>query len=184
LYYRYGRIRLDLTRRTETHAALYRLLAASLVNTAVAADTADLLSALAEDKTVGVGSVGCVGFSCGGRFAMQAACAFPAQVRAAVSVCGTGLVTDAADSPHRQLPHATAQLLFEFAEQDAAVGPEVLPALERALSATQLPHDIHIEAGTQHGYSFPLRPVYQPVAAENTWRRTFELLAQALRPAQ
>ena len=183
LYYRFGRIRLDLTRRTEAHATLYRLLAASLVDASVVADTTDLLSAIDVDEAVRAGPVGCVGFSCGGRFAMRAAGAFPVRVRAAVSVCGTGLVTDAADSPHRALGDFTTELLFEFAEHDPAVGPEVPPALEQALGPTQRAHHIHTEPGTQHGYSFPLRPMYHPVAAESTWRRTFELLARALPPA-
>jgi dienelactone hydrolase/alkylhydroperoxidase family enzyme len=181
-YYRYGRIRLDLTHRTEAHAAVYRLLASSLVNAAVAADTARLLIAVRANEAVREGPVGCVGFSCGGRFAIHAAGTFPAQIRAAVSVCGTGLVTEAADSPHGLLANSDAELLFEFAERDAAVGPEVVPTLERVLAGTRVVHQIYTEPGTQHGYSFPLRPMYHAPAAENTWRRTFELLDRTLLP--
>lgn len=180
LYYRYGRIRLDLTRRTEAHAEVYRALSAGLGNGMVASDTASLLAFLASESQVREGPVGCLGFSIGGRFAMQSAGVFPNQVRAAAAVCGTGMVTDEDDSPHSALSRAQADLLFEFAEHDPQVPPQVISSLKAVLDGTGKRYAINVESGTSHGYTFPMRPMYHGVAAENTWRRILDLFARAL----
>jgi dienelactone hydrolase len=106
----------------------------------------------------GDGGVGCIGFSIGGRFAMQAAGQYPDVVVAAVSVCGSGIVSDKSDSPHRALQGAQAELLFEFAENDAAVPLEHIRTLESTLVSAKRRHAIAIEPGTQHGYVFPIAP--------------------------
>jgi carboxymethylenebutenolidase len=182
LYYRFGHIRLDLTRRTEAHAELYRHLGASLANDEMAADTANLLRDAAGESSVRDGGVGCIGFSIGGRFAMQAAGQYPDVVVAAVSVCGSGIVSDKSDSPHRALQGAQAELLFEFAENDAAVPLEHIRTLESTLVSAKRRHAIAIEPGTQHGYVFPMRPMYRASAAENSWKRIFDLFGRALNP--
>jgi carboxymethylenebutenolidase len=182
LYYRYGRIRLDLTRRTEAHAEVYRALSAGLGNGMVASDTASLLAFLGGESQVREGPVGCLGFSIGGRFAVQAAGLFPNQVLAAAAVCGTGIVTDKDDSPHTTLRRAQAELLFEFAEHDAQVPAQVIPSLKTVLDGAAKRYGINVEPGTSHGYTFPMRPVYHAVGAENTWRRVLDLFARAFKP--
>lgn len=180
LYYRIGRIRFDLTRRTEAHAEVYRALRATLVNAQVASDTESLLNYLAAQPEVSDGATGCLGFSVGGRFAAQAAGLFPAHIAAAATVCGTDIVTDHDDSPHRTLNRARAQLLFEFAENDPQVPAHVVPALRSALNGAEQRYQINVEPGTAHGYNFPMRPMYHAVAAENSWRRILGLFDQAL----
>lgn len=180
LYYRFGRIRLDLTRRTEAHADLYRMLSASLINGMIATDTANLLGHLSAQAEVREGAMGCLGFSVGGRFAVQAAGLFPNHIAAAAAVCGTGIVTDKDDSPHLTLARARAQMLFEFAATDPQVPPHVIPTLQATLSAAGQGHQINVEHGTRHGYSFPMRPMYDSIAAQNSWQRIFELFSQSL----
>jgi len=185
LYYRLGRIRLDLTRRSEAHAAVYRAMSASLANASVANDTAELLRFLATQAEVRKGSIGCLGFSIGGRFAMQAASLFPDEVAAAASVCGTGIVTNDNNSPHLVLDRARAELLFEFAEHDVQVPDTVIATLQAVLDDKRVHGTLHVIPGTQHGYSFPMRPMYNTAAAEETWKRVFALFARAVpaRPA-
>jgi carboxymethylenebutenolidase len=178
LYYRLGRLRLDLTRRSEAHGTVYRALASTLVNSEVLRDTAAVCDFLRTLPQVRHPLIGCVGFSIGGRFAVQAAGLLPDQVAVAVSVCGTGIVTDQPDSLHRALSSAKAHLLFEFAEHDPAVPAELITTLQSVLAANHARFRIIVEAGTQHGYNFPSRPVYHAVGAENTWRRTFEALQE------
>lgn len=179
LYYRYGRIRLDLTRRTEAHADVYRALSAGLGNGMVASDTASLLAFLAGDARVREGPVACLGFSIGGRFAVQAAGLFPNQVVAAAAVCGTGMVTDKDDSPHGVLSRAQAELLFEFAEHDPQIAATTIASLQAALDRAGKAYAINVAPGTSHGYTFPMRPTYHAVAAENSWCRILELFARA-----
>jgi len=178
LYYRLGRIRLDLTRRSESHGTVYRALASTLVNSEVINDTVAVCDFLRTLTEVRHPLIGCVGFSVGGRFAVQAAGLLPDQVAVAVSVCGTGIVTDQPDSPHRFLPAAKAHLVFDFAENDPAVPPEVIATLRSVLATANAMFRITVEPSTHHGYNFPSRPVYNAVGAENTWHRTFEALKE------
>jgi carboxymethylenebutenolidase len=180
LYYRLGRIRLDLTRRSEAHATVYRALASTLVNSEVFSDTAAVYDFLRTLPEVRHPLIGCVGFSVGGRFAVRAASLLSDQVGVAVSVCGTGIVTDQPDSPHRLLPVTKARLVFDFAEHDPAVPSEVITTLHSVLTAANAKFSITVEPGTHHGYTFPSRPMYDAVSAENTWRRTFDALKELL----
>ena len=183
LYYRLGRIRLDLARRSEAHRTVYRALASTLANNEVLADTAAVCDCLWNLPEVRRSRIGCVGFSVGGRFAVQAAALLSGRVAAAVSICGTGLVTDQPDSPHRVLAQTKARLVFDFAEHDTDVPAEVITTLQTVLSGANARYRITVEPGTQHGYTFPSRPMYNAVAAENTWQRTFDALEASLSSA-
>jgi carboxymethylenebutenolidase len=177
LYYRIGQIRIDLTRRTEAHAAVYKALGGSLDNRLVAADTSILLAALAGLEEVREGLVGCIGYSLGGRFAVQAAGLFPAQVQVAAAICGTGLVTDQPDSPHSTLVGAPkAAFVLDFAAEDPQVPAGTIDTLRDAIDRAGAEADIVSHADTLHGYNLPMRPMYRAVAAEASWRRLLALL--------
>jgi carboxymethylenebutenolidase len=180
LYYRLGRIRLDLTHRSEAHGTVYRALASTLVNSEVFGDTSAVCDFLRVFPEVKHPLIGCVGFSVGGRFAVQAAGLLPDQVAVAVSICGTAIVTDRPDSPHRLLPATNARIVLDFAEHDPAVSPEVITTLHSVLATAKAKFHITVEPGTHHGYIFPSRPMYDAVSAENTWRRTFDALKALL----
>jgi len=181
LYYRLGHIRVDLTRRTEAHGALYRVLGDSLDNRLVASDTACLLSRLAGLDSVREGFVGCLGFSIGGRFALQAAGLFPAQIGVVATVCGTGLFSDAQDSPHRTLqPGSNARFVLDFAENDPAMPPEAIDGLRAAFDAAGITPHVAIHPGTRHGYIFAMRPMFDGSASEESWRRILAALRNGL----
>jgi len=180
LYYRLGRIRLDLRRRSERHALLYHTMATTLRRDEVVGDTATMLSFLQSQPQVRAGPVGCLGFSVGGRFACLAAAEFPDLVAAAASICGTGIVTDEMDSPHHSLSKVKGSLLFEFAADDPAVPASSIATLESSLLEGGVDFQIHIEPGTKHGYTFPSRPVYDAAASAGSWRRIFSLLDGSL----
>ena len=181
LYYPIGYIRIDLRRRTEAHAEVYRVLAASLDNRRVADDTDRLLDSLPSLDGVAPGRAGCLGFSVGGRFAVQAPGLFPDRVGAAASICGTGLVTDAADSPHATLSTAiNAVFALDFASDDPAVPDAVIATLSETLAATGQKGDILVHPATRHGFSFPIRPMYDAAAAELSLTRALDLFRQTL----
>jgi carboxymethylenebutenolidase len=182
LYHRLGRIRLDLTHRTEAHAAVYRTLASTLVSDQVLNDTELVIRCLQQQPEVHSGPIGVLGFSIGGCFAMAAAAALGPTVAAAAGVCATGLVTDQPDSPHRVLPGTRAALLLEFAEQDSAIPATVLPTLDAVLRGAGATFEINVESGTQHGYTFPSRPMFHKPAADRTWQRIYALLQRSLAP--
>ena len=63
-------------------------------------DTASLLEFLGHGEPVRAGPMGCIGYCMGGRHVFRAAANFPQRFRASVSLHGTNLVTERADSPH------------------------------------------------------------------------------------
>jgi carboxymethylenebutenolidase len=181
LYHRLGRIRLDLRRRSEAHALVYRTLASTLVIAQALEDTQRVMRFLKAQPEVRTGPIGCLGFSVGGRFAMAAAAQLGSTVAAAAGVCATGLVTEELDSPHRVLPQTRARLLLEFAQQDPATPATDIESLDAVLRSAGTRFEINVEIDTQHGYTFPSRPMFHAAAAESTWQRIFTLFQRSLR---
>src|SRR5262249_53737454 len=111
LYYRQGEIhnerrnapgkmisldRLDEPTRTKFLAPLEKLSNAMAMD-----DTAAILEFLAKEEPVRPGAMGSIGYCLGGRLVMCAAGRFPERFRASVSLHGSALVSERADSPHR-----------------------------------------------------------------------------------
>ena len=174
LYYRLGTIRFDVPRRNDAMSAVIRASMQSLTNEAVMHDTAGMIAFLdAQDRTK-PGPLGCVGHCMSGPFAVSAAARFT-RMTAAAALYGVDMVTERADSPHAALDRVRGELYLGFAEVDPAVPETVVPALRSALAKAGTRHVIETVAGTHHGYMFPARPDYEPVAAEQTWERLFDL---------
>ena len=112
----------------------------------------------------------------GGRYSICAAATFPDVFRASVSLFGTRLITDAADSPHLNLGRIQGELYCGFAEHDPSMP---LPTVEK-FSDLLRQHckakvEVEVHPGTEHGYAFPGRRVYHEAAAERSWERTFAM---------
>jgi carboxymethylenebutenolidase len=174
LYYRLGTLRFDIPRRNDAMSVVIRGAMQSLTNTAVMDDTGGMLAWLDGQDKVKPGAVGCVGHCMSGPFAVCAAARYP-RMRAAASLYGVNMVTEAPDSPHRQLADVQGELYIAFAETDPGVGANVIPELERALRGSKARHVMETVPHTHHGYCFAARADYNPVAAEETWTRLFDL---------
>ena len=175
LYYRYGTVRFDIPRRGEQMSNVIKAAYTSLTNADITDDTAGLLAYLdAQDKAT-PGPVGCVGHCMSGQFVTTVAARFAHRFAAVASLYGVKIVTDQPDSPHLLVPQIKGELYYAFAETDASVPPEVIPALQTALEKAGVKHRIKVYPGTQHGYCFPERQVYAPAAAEETWKVLFDL---------
>jgi carboxymethylenebutenolidase len=66
-------------------------------------------------------------------------------------------------------------LYLAFAEVDPSVPANVIPDLKAALAKTKVKHVLETIPGTHHGYCFAARADYNPVAAEGTWTKLFDL---------
>jgi carboxymethylenebutenolidase len=90
-------------------------------------------------------------------------------------------VTDAEDSPHRLVPDLQGEIFFAFAEKDEYVSDATLATLRESLAANGTQHQLEIYPGTEHGFCFPERKwCYVEDAAEDVWRRTFEIFERQL----
>jgi carboxymethylenebutenolidase len=174
LYYRLGTLRLDVQRRDDAMSGVIRAAMLSLTNANVAEDTAGMIAFLDGQDKVKPGPLGCVGHCMSGPFALTVAARF-SRMRASASLYGVSMVTDKPDSPHLLLDRIKGELYLGFAEVDPSVPATIIPDLERALKKAGTKYRMETLANSHHGFCFPNRPDYNPVAAEDSWTRIFDL---------
>ncbi len=155
----------------------------SLTNQMVVRDTQALLDHAATLPAADTSRVGAVGYCMSGPFVMHVAAAYPAQVRAIAAIHGAKMVTDQADSPHRLPPRIRCESYFACAENDIWAPPAAIATLEEALRTGGTPHRLEWYPGTEHGFVFPKRAVYQREGAERHWERLFALFRRTLQAA-
>jgi carboxymethylenebutenolidase len=182
-YYRQGKIRheyRDRNLRMITLDSLDRatqeiVLASSrkLSDAMVVEDIASLLRFLDRGEPVRAGPMGCIGYCMGGRHVFRAAAEFPGRFRASVSLHGTELVTDRADSPHLSVSRAQGELYCGFGEKDRFTPPSTISAIEHALRNGRAKFAYEVHKGADHGYALPDRDVYDKHAANRDWERIF-----------
>ena len=179
LYYRRGRIRLDMTAVGSRKEMFGHM--ASLSNAGVVSDTQALLAALEPEATAADGPKGCIGYCMSGQFIMTVAGTFPEHFRASISCYGVEIVTDADDSPHKLAGNVQGEIFFAFAEKDEYVPAAVIDVLRETLEQHGVDHQLDIYPGTEHGFCFPERDwCYVQDAAEDVWRRSFEMFGRQL----
>jgi carboxymethylenebutenolidase len=163
--------------RTPEGQAKLKPMIAAITPAGVGADAAAFVHYLdqqsAVDRKRGIGTVG---YCMGGPFAVRTAAAVPARVRAAASMHGASLVTDAPDSPHRLLAGTKAGFLFAIGRNDDAKSPGDKDALRAAASAADRPAEIEVY-NADHGWTALDSPVYDHAEAEKAWGRMLALFS-------
>lgn len=132
-------------------------------------------------ERAGDGPIGVTGYCMGARLAVRTAGQFPGTVGALGGFHGGGLVTDAADSPHRAIQDSTAEYVFGHADQDRSMPLEAVEALEETLQEAGRPHLNEVYEGAAHGYSMADTSAYHEAAAERHFKELEGLLARTLR---
>ena len=112
-----------------------------------------------------------------GRFAVCAADGRP-NVKATASIYGVRLVTDSDNSPHLVAKRSPAEFYFACAERDHWAPQEMVDQLMKELKGAN--GDVEQYPGTDHGFAFPQRPVYNKAAAEQHWERVLALFRRRL----
>jgi carboxymethylenebutenolidase len=124
--------------------------------------------------------VGVTGYCMGGRLAVRAAAGRPENVVAVGCFHSGGLITDAADSPHRLLDSVRAELLAGHADHDRSNPPEAIAAFDAALDAAGLRHTTAVYPGAAHGYTMADMSTYDEAATERHFDELQALLARTL----
>ena len=182
LYYRHGRVRMDLNEMTAEQRREMFSHMRSLNNALVLADTEALLEALKSESLAARGPMGCIGYCMSGQYIMSVAGTFPEHFRASVSCYGVGIVSRKPDAPHLLAPNVRGEMSFAFAEKDEYVPDDVIPTLRETLDKHSVRYEIETYSGTEHGFCFPERGgAYNESAAEDVWRRSFELFERQLK---
>ena len=182
LYYRRGVLELkDLPPlpEEESRARMFDFMG-SINVPLIMADTDALLDFADRDPYASPGKAGAIGYCMSGQYAINAAARHPERIACAASLYGVQLVTDAADSPHLAARKASGELYFACAETDRWAPLEMVQALSASLKGGGVNAEVEIYAGTEHGFAFPQRAVYDKAAAERHWERLFALFARNL----
>jgi carboxymethylenebutenolidase len=143
-------------------------------------DADALIEFAVKDPAASTRAMGCVGYCMSGQYAMNAALRHKDKVRAAASIYGVALVTDKPDSPHLIPAQTDARLYFGCAENDHYAPMEMVDALRAQIAAKGGKAEVEIYPGTQHGFAFASRPMYDKPAAERHWERLFGLFKETL----
>ena len=112
---------------------------------------------------------------------MFAAAEYPDQVLAFASLHGGKLVSDSPDSPHLAISKLKAEGYFGWASEDPAAPMDHMEQYEAELTRCDVPHHIDYMKNALHGYSFPLRHLYDEEAAEKSWRYVLDMFARRLK---
>lgn len=182
LYYRIGTVRFDLPRREETMSAVVKACIQHAMNREqIIDDTGAALAFCDAQAQVREGPVGCVGYCMGGPFITWAAAAFPDRIKAAASLYGVRLVNELEQSPHLWIGKVAAEVYFGFADHDPASPRDKVEIFTQAMEEAGVKHQVEWLTDTEHGFCFPERGHYNPVAAELVWTRLFALWARHLK---
>jgi len=111
----------------------------------------------------------------------NAAAFYPHRIASAASLYGVGIITDKEDSPHLFLDRIKGELYYAFAETDRAVPPHIPGDLKKLLDKHDIKHELKVFPGTEHGFAFPERAIYNTPAAEETWHKMFEMWDRTLK---
>jgi carboxymethylenebutenolidase len=181
LYYRSGLMELSelALAEDERRKRMFELME-SLSISKIMQDTDSLLAFAKTQGAANTHLIGAVGYCMSGQFAISAAARFPDQVKAAASIYGVRLVTDAPDSPHLAAARVKGELYVGCAETDHWAPPEMVEALTKALADLPIEAEVEIYPGVDHGFAFPQRAVYDKAAAERHWERLLALFGRRL----
>ena len=153
---------------------------ASINDTMVMRDTAQLLEALETSPLVRRGPIAAVGYCMGGGFALSAAGTFPERVIAAASFHGGSLATDKPDSAHLLAPRMKASVYVGVAGIDPTFDDAQRHRLQEALDAAGVKYVLEVYEGAKHGYAVDEHLAYDRQAAERHWTALTALLRDTL----
>jgi carboxymethylenebutenolidase len=124
--------------------------------------------------------IGTTGYCMGGPFVFRTAATLPDRIGAGATFHGGGLVTDKPDSPHLLIPKMKAHYLIAIAENDDQKQPDAKDVLKASFAKANLPAEIEVYAGAQHGWCPPDSAVYNHDQAEKAWSRLLVLFSGSL----
>ncbi|WP_242343471.1 dienelactone hydrolase family protein [Anaeromyxobacter terrae] len=153
----------------------------SLTPERMAVDAGAYLGAIAAQRGVREDRVGVTGYCMGGRLSFLTAALHPDRVRAAAAIHAGGLVTDAADSPHRLAQRVLASLYVGVADEDRGCTPEQQGTLAAALGAAHVRYCLELYPGKKHGFAVSDHAgAYDEDAADRHWRRLESFFGETL----
>jgi carboxymethylenebutenolidase len=143
-------------------------------------DTAAMLSFIDTQDAAKKGKIGCFGYCMTGGYAVSAAAHFPDRIAATAAFCGTSMVTESEDSPHRTLARIKGELYIGWAELDPYIPRETIDTFDHALAESGIAARVEIYPGARHAFMFPTRYSFEIPHAERHWEQLHALFRRSL----
>lgn len=178
LFYRFGTIRFPF--RNARTRLVWGEIMRNLSNDDIMRDTQTMLDYMDAQAVVKKGPKASIGYCMSGRFVTAAAGTFPDVFAANASLYGVGIVTGKDDSAHFLVKHIKGEMYFAFAETDGTVPAYVIPTLKAELAEHGIDSVVEIHPGTEHGFSFPSRDIYDEAAAEKAHAHFMDMCKRKL----
>lgn len=124
--------------------------------------------------------IGTTGYCMGGPIVMRTAAAIPERIGAGCSFHGGGLNTADENSPHLLIPKMKASFLIAIADNDDQRDPQSKEILRKAFDAANVPAEIEVYKGANHGWCSIDSQAYNQEQAERAWQRKLALFSKAL----
>jgi carboxymethylenebutenolidase len=130
--------------------------------------------------------IGTQGYCMGGPLVVKTAAALPDRIGAGGSFHGGGLVSDKPDSPHLLAPKIKARMYFGIASNDDMRQPDAKDKLKEAFAAANVPAEIEVYSGAQHGWCISDMPkqngasIFSQPDAERAWGKLVALYKAGL----
>lgn len=124
--------------------------------------------------------IGTTGYCMGGPMVLRTAGSVPERIGAAATFHGGGLVTDAPNSPHLQIPQSKASYLIAVAANDDQRDPKAKDVLRETFTKAGRPAEVEVYEGANHGWCVIDSSVYYEAQAEKAWSRLLVLFNKAL----
>jgi carboxymethylenebutenolidase len=118
----------------------------------------------------GAPRIGSIGWCLGGRWSLRTALLLPKDIDATVIYYGSVNV------PEAELEPLAMPILGLFGSKDPVIPLPTVTAFEANLKKLGKQAEIHVYEGAQHAFANPSGTSYEPVAAEDSWRRTTAFL--------
>jgi carboxymethylenebutenolidase len=143
-------------------------------------DVGAMIAFIDTQKEVKKGAIGVHGYCMSGPYALASAARYPDRVAAAASFYGTWLVSDAEESPHKNLGKAKGELYIACAEHDNLAPLPMVEELRGLFKKSGAAGELEMYPGVHHGFAFPQRWCYDKPSAERHWERLFALYKRRL----
>jgi len=181
LFHRAGKgVNFDFSKAGDpAYAARMREVIGAVTPAQLDVDTQAALDAVAGDPAAAGGPKVCVGYCLGARASLHAAAARD-DIVAAAGIHPGPLVTEAADSPHLELPNVRGEVYVAFSENDRANTAEQQELLSAELQRRGVRGSVERLEGTTHGFAMADLPVYHQEASERHFERTLDLWRRSL----
>ena len=152
----------------------------NLTNARASADAGVCFEYADTDPAADATRCGTVGYCMSGPFTVIVAADHADRVKAAASIHGVRLITDAEDSPHLRLGQIPGEIYIGCAESDHWAPPEMVNAFEAAIADAGANGRVEWYPGTEHGFAFGERPAYVQDASERHWERVHSMMRRHL----